>query len=48
MKENQPFEIAHISDDLHGKLKQVEEEFEQKLGKRIALVAYEKSETDFS
>lgn len=39
--DKQSFIVAHITDDLHVKLKQVEEEFEQKLGKRVALVAYE-------
>ncbi|AJI21808.1 MULTISPECIES: hypothetical protein [Priestia] len=35
------FEPASINDDMHAKLKQLEEQFQQTLGKRVALVAYE-------
>ncbi|WP_416826781.1 hypothetical protein [Ectobacillus polymachus] len=41
MDRKKSFVIAHISDDINNELKQLEEEIEQKLGKRIALVAYE-------
>ncbi|MCP8968703.1 hypothetical protein [Ectobacillus ponti] len=35
------FTVAHIDQYMHARLKQMEEEFERKLGKRVALVAYE-------
>ncbi|MBO9128307.1 hypothetical protein [Bacillus sp. 165] len=41
MQDNNKFSIAHISDEMHSTLKQVEEQFEQKLGRQVALVAYE-------
>lgn len=41
MENIKPFTIAHINDEIHDKLKQIEDEFEGRLGKRIALVAYE-------
>lgn len=41
MEKKNPFTIAHITDEIHDQLKQIEDEFEGRLGKRIALVAYE-------
>jgi hypothetical protein len=38
------FSIAHISEEMNSTLKQIEEQFEQKLGKPVALVAYEADE----
>jgi hypothetical protein len=43
-RDKESFVVANITDDLHHKLKIVEEEFEQSLGRRIALVAYEAEE----
>jgi len=40
-KQSSNFTVAHITDDMHMRLKQIEEDFERKLGKRVALVAYE-------
>ncbi len=41
---NQHFEPAHITDEMHSVIKRMEEQFEMKLGKRVALVAYEAEE----
>lgn len=43
-KSTSEFTVAHITDDMHARLKQIEEDFERKLGKRVALVAYESGE----
>jgi hypothetical protein len=38
------FEPAHITEEMHSVIKRMEEQFEMKLGKRVALVAYEADE----
>jgi hypothetical protein len=41
---NEQFEPAHITEEMHSVIKRMEEQFEMKLGKRVALVAYETEE----